>query len=259
MFIINQKQRLDIILLNLQKNNSLTLQEILDLTGSSRDTARRDIIKLVNNNMAVRNYGGLSLPNSYNKLSVFLDRMDEEKTEKQKIAESASKLVQSGDFLYLDVSTTVSFLPQYLKQIKSLFTITNSIDIADKLLKQTACKVRLLGGNLDREKRCVTGTKALSDLTDYHFNKAFLSAVGITQQGIFYAYDEDIEFKKQIRKRTDQLILLLDHKKINATHNFHVFNLKDIDVLITTASLPKKLEESLNINHVKIIKAKGYK
>lgn len=257
MFIINQKQRLDIILLNLQEKNSLTLQEIIDLTGSSRDTARRDIIKLVNNNMAVRNYGGLSLPSSYNKLSVFLDRMDKEKAEKQCIAKMASHLVQSREFLYLDVSTTVSFLPQYLKQFDSLYTITNSIDIADKLLRQTDSEVRLLGGSLDREKRCVIGTKALSDLTDYHFSKAFLSADGITQQGVFYSYDEDIEYKRQIKKRTDQLVLLLDHKKINATHNFHVFNLKDIDVLITTVTLPKKLEKALTMNQVKILKAKG--
>ncbi len=256
MVFINQKQRLDIILLNLQKKNSLSLQEVLDLTGSSRDTARRDIIKLVNNNMAIRNYGGLSLPNSYNKLSVFLDRLDEEKSEKQSVARMASRLVHSGDFLYLDVSTTVSFLPQYLKKFKSLYTITNSIDIADKLLRQTDSKVRLLGGDLDREKRCVIGSKALSDLTDYRFNKAFLSAVGITQQGIFYSYDEDIEYKKQIRKRTDQLILMLDHKKINAAHNFHVFDLKDIDVLVTTVSLSNDLENTLNMNHVKIIKAK---
>lgn len=257
MFFINQKQRLDIILMNLQKNKSLTLQEVMRLTGSSRDTARRDIIKLTNGNLAIRNYGGISLLNSYNKLSVFLDRMDNAKEEKRELARKASQFVHSDSFLYLDVSTTISYLPQFLKDMMHLYTVTNSLDIADNLLRLTSSKVRILGGSLDREKRCVVGTKAIWDLDEYHFDIAFMSAVGLDENGVYYAYEEDNEYKKKIRKQAKTIILLVDHKKIDSAHYFHVFNLSDIDVLITNGSVPLSIQKALKVNHVKTITVTG--
>ncbi|MGE9790614.1 DeoR family transcriptional regulator [Enterococcus faecalis] len=40
----------------------------MQLTGASRDTARRDTIKLTDNNLVIRTYGGISLANSFNKI-----------------------------------------------------------------------------------------------------------------------------------------------------------------------------------------------
>ena len=42
-------------------------KDIVQLTGASRDTARRDTIKLADNNLVIRTYGGISLANSFNK------------------------------------------------------------------------------------------------------------------------------------------------------------------------------------------------
>ncbi|EHB5058628.1 DeoR/GlpR transcriptional regulator, partial [Enterococcus faecalis] len=59
MFMI-QKKRLELILEELKTRGTLSLKEIINLTGSSRDTARRDIIKLAQNNAIDRTYGGIS-------------------------------------------------------------------------------------------------------------------------------------------------------------------------------------------------------
>lgn len=249
----NQKQRLDKILIQLHKNGSLTLGEIMKLTNVSRDTARRDIIKLTSNNLAIRNYGGISVSNSYNQLEVFLSRLDDNQKEKEELSKAASQLVKSNSFLYLDVSTTVSYLPMYLKDFKKLYTFTNSLDIADRLLRLTKNKVRFLGGVLDREKRCTSGTKAVCELKDYRFDIAFISATGLTESGVYYSFEEDIEMKKMIRKQSNKLVLLLDQKKINVTHYFHVFNLCDIDILITSGKLPANLNTLLKENGVKVI------
>jgi hypothetical protein len=39
--------------------------------------SRRDIIQLTDNNLAERNYGGISLPNSFKRLDSYLDRSDD--------------------------------------------------------------------------------------------------------------------------------------------------------------------------------------
>ena len=51
---MNQQKRLLIIMERIKKEQSLTLQDIMQLTGASRDTARRDTIKLADNNLVIR-------------------------------------------------------------------------------------------------------------------------------------------------------------------------------------------------------------
>jgi len=239
-----QKERLDLILKELQTRQSLSIKEIIDLTNSSRDTARRDIIKLSENNLVERNYGGISLPDTFKKLDNYLQRSDDYVNVKKELAQRAAIFAQQATQIYLDVSTTVEFMPRYLTN-PNLFAVTNSLDIADQMLRHSQSKTRILGGNLDAEKRCVVGTKPCLDLENYNFDYAFLSSVGIDKDGIYYAYEDDIDYKAKIRKQSKKLVLLLDSRKVNVKHNFKVLNLNQIDYIITNAPLPQKLENKL--------------
>ncbi|WDT64982.1 DeoR/GlpR family DNA-binding transcription regulator [Companilactobacillus crustorum] len=167
-----QKERLDLILKTLQEKQTLTLKEIIALTKSSRDTARRDIVKLSENNLVDRNYGGISLPNTFKKLDNYLQRSDDFVNAKQELAKKAAIFAKQATQIYLDVSTTIEFMPQYLTN-PSLFAVTNSLDIADQLVRHSKCKARILGGNLDAEKRCIVGTRPCLDLENYSFDYAF--------------------------------------------------------------------------------------
>ncbi|MQS97659.1 DeoR/GlpR family DNA-binding transcription regulator [Companilactobacillus halodurans] len=239
-----QKERLDLILKTLQEKNTLTLKDIIDLTGTSRDTARRDIVKLTENNLVERNYGSISLPNTFQKLDNYLKRSDDNIDDKQELAKQAAIFTNHASQVYLDVSTTVEFMPRYIIN-SNLFAITNSLDTADQLIRHAPCKSRILGGNLDPEKRCVTGTMPCLDMEHYNFDYAFISSVGIDESGIYYAYEDDIDYKKKIRQQAKKVVLLLDHSKVNVKHNFKVLNLNQIDYIITNGELPQKLENKL--------------
>ncbi|WP_237163224.1 DeoR/GlpR family DNA-binding transcription regulator [Paenibacillus sp. BIHB 4019] len=212
-------------------------------------------MKLTENNLVKRTYGGVSLPDRFNRLDNYLERAEDLITEKKQLAIAASKLITSDKMVYLDVSTTVSFIPQCIKSQDNNFFITNSLDIADQLLQHTDSKTRILGGNLDKEKRCVIGTKVLSELSNYNFDISFLSIAGIDADGIYYAYEEDIELKRMIKKQTGLLVLLVDETKINVSHNFKVFNMEDIDIIITNKILPVELSNLLDNHRVMIIYA----
>ena len=239
-----QKERLDLILKTLQEKQNLSLKEIIELTNSSRDTARRDIVKLTENNLVERNYGGISMPNTFKKLDGYLQRSDDYVNAKKELAQRAAVFTNQATQIYLDVSTTVEFMPKYLTN-PNLFAVTNSLDIADQLIRHAPCKSRILGGNLDAEKRCVIGTRPCLDLENYTFDYAFLSSVGIDTNGIYYAYEDDIDYKAKIRKQAKNLVLLLDSSKVNVRHNFKVLDLKQIDYIITNDHLPQKLENKL--------------
>ena len=57
-----QEERLYKILELLEKKKSLTTQDIVENFHVSRDTARRDIVKLTNEGSVLRTHGGITLP-----------------------------------------------------------------------------------------------------------------------------------------------------------------------------------------------------
>lgn len=66
---VYQEERIYKILEILKAKKTMTNQEIMDQFHISRDTARRDIVRLVNENLAVRTHGGITL-NDVHKLEV---------------------------------------------------------------------------------------------------------------------------------------------------------------------------------------------
>lgn len=243
---MNQQKRLTFILTELQKVNSLSLKDMMNLTGASRDTIRRDIIKLADQNLVTRNYGGISLPNSFSKLDGYLERSTDLVTIKKRLTKKAVSLIENEKVLYFDVSTTISLLPQFLPKNQDFFSVTNSIDIADQLLKNSDSKTTILGGVLDREKRFSTGGQSILDISKYHFDMAFLSCAGITKEGIYYAHEEDIPLKEIIREQSKKLVVICDHTKINTSHNFLLYPFDRIDYLVTDKKLPEIISQQID-------------
>ncbi|MEB5907156.1 DeoR/GlpR family DNA-binding transcription regulator [Enterococcus hirae] len=255
---MNQQKRLMIIMERLEKEKSLTLQDIMQLTGVSRDTARRDTIKLTDSNLVIRTYGGISLANSFNKIDGYLGRTDQELQVKKQIAKEASKLLLKKQTVYLDVSTTISLLPQYLANRNINLAVTNSIDIADQFLKTTSIPTTILGGTLNRESRSVTGGYPIWELTKYRFDSSFLSCAGINNQGIYYAHEEDIAMKQAVREKSNKVVLLCDHTKINLSHNYLVYSFEEIDYLITDKKIPEELVVRIGKSKIIYTKENSY-
>lgn len=242
---MNQQQRLSLIMEELSINKSLTLKDIIDLTNTSRDTARRDIVKLSENDLVVRNYGGISLRDAFNKIDHYQDRNTYLPKEKKKIAEKAAAIISNNQQIYLDVSTTIEILPQFLAEKTELNIVTNSIDIADQLLKLTDCSTTLLGGRINKSTRAMTDGLSIMQLKKYVFDVAILSCAGITENGIYYAHQEDIAMKELIREQSKQVYILCDDSKIDTTHNYLVYSLDDIDRIITNHELPGAIVQKI--------------
>lgn len=250
---MNQQKRLLLIMEELEKKKSLGLQDIIQLTGASRDTTRRDIIRLADENLVTRNYGGISLTNAFNKIDGYLARTNDLITIKKKLAKKAAELADQGQTIYFDVSTTIAFVPQFLPK-QSLYTLTNSLDIADQLLRTTENQTTLLGGLLDRNSRSVFGGKPLLEIAKYHIDLAFLSCAGLDERGIYYAHDEDIAMKEKIREQSKMLILICDHTKIGLAHNFLLYSFPEIDYLVTDEKIPLPLAEKIGKEKIIYIK-----
>lgn len=249
---MNQEERLMRIFDYLEINKTMNIKQMCEMFNVSRDTARRDIVKLSQHKEIIRIYGGISLSSYHKKLGAYQERIHMESEAKQSIGTAAAGLVNDNDMIFLDSSTTVSVVAQYLKA-KNITVVTNSIDIAYTLAQSKDINVHLLGGSLNKVSRHISGYSTIEQIKNFFFDKVFIGAGGIMPDGIYYVYEEDIYFKRELIKYANQVILVADHTKYNQRQSYKVLNYQSIDTFITNQIIPKELLDQLDENGVEVI------
>ncbi|MGG0301197.1 DeoR/GlpR family DNA-binding transcription regulator [Bacillus albus] len=249
---MNQEERLIRVLNYLETHKTMNIKQMCEMFHISRDTARRDIVKISKNKTIVRTYGGVALATFHKKIDNYQERSQTELETKKSIAMKAANVIVNNDMIYLDVSTTVNFVARHL-QSKNVTIVTNSIDTAYMLAQSEDATIHLLGGTLNKVSRHTTGISAIEKLKDYHFDKVFIGAAGITEDGIYYGFEEDIYFKRELIKHADQVILVADHTKCNQRQNYKALTFESIDTFITNQVIPSDLYNTLKENGVEVV------
>lgn len=249
---MNQEERLIRILNYLETHKTMNIKQMCESFDISRDTARRDIVELTKEEMVVRTHGGVALQSFHKKIDDYRYRSNTESETKKLIGKKAASMITDNEMIYLDVSTTVNFIAQFLKA-KQVTIVTNSIDSAYVLAQSEDTTIHVLGGILNKTTRHVTGFSSIEKLKDYHFNKVFIGAAGITEDGIYYGSEEDIYFKRELIQRADQVFLLIDHTKHNHRQNYRALAFESIDTIITNQPMSNNLYGFLEEQGVEVL------
>ncbi|MFA1710955.1 DeoR/GlpR family DNA-binding transcription regulator [Peribacillus frigoritolerans] len=249
---MNQEERWIRILNYLDTHKTMNIKQMCESFDISRDTARRDIVGLTKQKMVVRTHGGVALPSFHKKMDDYRYRLNTESETKQLIGKKAASMITDNEMIYLDVSTTVNFVAQFLKA-RQVTIVTNSIDSAYVLAQSEDTTIHFLGGILNKSTRHVTGFSSLEKIKDYHFNKVFIGAAGITEDGIYYGSEEDIHYKRELIKHADQVFLLIDHTKHNHRQNYRALTFESVDTIITNQTMPNNLYEFIEEQGVEVL------
>lgn len=226
-----QEERLLNILEYLNKNNSMSVHTICEMFEVSRDTARRDIVELIKQGAAVRSRGGISLPVLKNTIKNYRERLEAYSDEKKNIAKRALEFISEGEHYFFDVSTTVSFLAQYVN--KEITVFTHSLDNIEILSQKKDVHVYSTGGSLNKNNRFFYSPDCLNYINGIKFDAAFLGAAAITEEGIFYADEEDAYIKREVSQNASKVIILADLEKFNKVSYFKGLNWDEVDMFIT--------------------------
>ncbi|WP_405155702.1 DeoR/GlpR family DNA-binding transcription regulator [Paenibacillus sp. FSL K6-0108] len=226
-----QEERMQLIIEHLRKHNRISADDIVSLFDVSRDTARRDLIKLEEQDAIIRTRGGAILPVPPDERRSYKDRLLHISDEKRAIGKLAAAIVRQGEHIILDSSTTVQTCAENLNG-KSCTVITNSIYSAELLSNHTAVEIRLLGGKVDKEQRYVYGTSVIETLSHYYVDKAFIGIGGITMDG-FSASEEEGKIKHKMMQAAKQVIVLADHSKFDKRYGYRFADWSLVDMLIT--------------------------
>ncbi len=185
------------------------------LLGVSEGTIRNDLDALAEAGQLERvRGGGIPIDDRPAHSATFAERLRTQAAAKQHIARWASELVENGDTILLDASTTVYGMAQFLQDRRNLTIVTNGIEVGRKLAQNPSNTVMLLGGVLRLDGTPVTDLVSEHFLRDLHIKMAFVSCAGFTPEAGLTELDaRDAQLKSQMIAAASSVVALIDSTK----------------------------------------------
>ncbi|WP_375536374.1 DeoR/GlpR family DNA-binding transcription regulator [Alteribacillus sp. HJP-4] len=247
-----QEERMEAVLKYLEKNKKMSIQDMCEHFGVSRDTARRDTVKLTEKEAVVRTHGGVMLPGLITSLKGYTERLEKSAEEKMKIANTAAKQIIQEEVIMLDASTTVQFTSE-LVNVSPLTVITNSIVNAETITEKRNIDIHLPGGRLNVVHRFLYGSSTVEKIHQFYADKAFIGVIGICNDGLYYAHEEDAAVKKAMAERSETVYVLADSTKFGKRHFIKGLDLEDVDCIITDKQPGEELAAVFQENGIKLL------
>ena len=227
-------ERRNEILSKLQEERKVVVSDLSQQYNVTEETIRRDLEKLENEGLAKKTYGGAVLNESFNTDLPYTVRKKANVESKQRIAEAIAAMIEDGDHLILDASSTALFIAKRMKDKKNITVITNSVEILLELSDKNGWKILSTGGRLKEGGLALVGYQAERMVSTFHVDYAIFSCKGIDlERGLTDANESDAQIKKMIVKAANKIILAVDHSKFNKISFTQVCELSEIDMVVT--------------------------
>ena len=231
----------------LRERPAIRVTELTEVFGVSQGTIRNDLRLLTETDQINRVRGGVEAREGYEiRNPAFLARTRIRADAKAWIASRAADMLQDGDAILLDDSTTVFQMVSYLAEYRGLTIVTNSMELAQALQDNTSHTVILVGGVLRPGAVSATGQPAEHMLQSLHVKTAFLSyaaydiSLGFTDPDI-----QTAQLKAQMVAAAQQTVVLIDSSKFGKVHLAACANTDRISHVITDTGLDASYFEAL--------------
>lgn len=245
--------RLERIMDFLKSQNLVTVDQLVDITGASPATIRRDLIKLDQEGVVSRTHGGVTLNRFIPNQPTTNEKQHRNLIEKQAIARQAASLVKPGDSVILDAGTTTLELARNLTHLP-LRVITSDLYIALFLSEFKQIEVTITGGKIDDSSQSCIGEHGRNLLKSVWPDIAFISCNGWDDdKGITAPTEEKAALKKDLMNQARTKVLLADSSKYGAWSLFHVGALDNFTYIITDKYLEDETKELLSKYSTKLI------
>lgn len=200
----------------MQRDPALRVPELADALGVSQGTVRNDLNALAVERQIIRVHGGGVVLNEHTlpRTAAFVLRSQTNAAAKQQIGVRAAELVEDGDALLLDASSTVYHLARFLRDRRSLRIVTNGLEVARLLAQNPTNSVNLVGGILRAGIESVIGPWSERFLQDVRIKTAFVSCSGFTPEAGMTEVDVyEAQFRLKAIEGAGRVIALIDSSK----------------------------------------------
>ena len=176
------------------------------------------------------------------------NRKEQNREAKVKIARYAASLIEEGDFVYIDASTTTELMIEYIS-VKTATYVTNAITHAKKLADQ-GFNVYLIGGEFKAITEAIVGEEAVENLEKFNFTKGFWGTNGISiKRGYTTPELKEALVKRRSMKNCRECYIVTDDSKFNQISSVTFAPFESATVITTeiTQTMFKEFENVIEI------------
>ncbi len=230
----------------IQRDGSVRVLDLSEKYNVTEETIRRDLEKLEAEGRVTRTYGGAVLNKGTREdLSINI-REGHNQEAKNRIARKVAELIEDGESLMMDASTTTMFVARHLKDKTNITVITNSLRVPMEMATNPGAEVIVAGGTFRSNSLSMIGNRTAEMLDGYFVDKAILGCKGFDpNSGTYEPHEMEAEIKKKMRRNAQTLILVADHSKFDQKSFIRTIAISDIDIIVTDRKLPDETEELL--------------
>jgi DeoR/GlpR family transcriptional regulator of sugar metabolism len=239
-----KNERLTKILEILQQKRTVSTGDLQESLFVSASTLRRDLLELENMGKIARKFGRVELVKPENVELSYLFREQEHEAEKRKIADTASVFLGDNHAIFVDSSSTASFMANYLTPLRNIIVITNGLRLAVTLDSATNVKTFVTGGRLRTGSGSIVGDAAMDFINSFRADLAIISCVGVTGEGVYMSSETQGSMKRQMMAHADQTILLCDHSKFGVKSYYRLGGIDQLNAIVTDQAPSKTLSRA---------------
>ena len=225
------KDRESKILDYLSQNREASIEELCARLFVSAPTIRRDLKALSEAGKIVRTHGGAFLTNLPWESTPQELREKEFVLEKDIIAKKCLDLINDGDTVMIDASSTGLQLIKLLSTKKSIILITNSAK-ASLISAKTGVKTFVSGGEASKNSFGYIGTLAEEFIRKFNADICFFSVSSLTANGRLTDNSlAENQISKAMIEQSKKSVLMLNSQKIGEPQLNTLCTLSDVDLV----------------------------
>lgn len=219
----------------LREHEGATVGELARVTGVSAVTIHRDLDRLAQDGLVERIQGGARVAGGVSQVSNWSRRRRTAEAQKRAIAIHAARLVEAGETIFVDSSSTGLAFAEQLGRRRGLglTLVTNSPAIAYRL-DAPSIHIVVAPGELHQELRLICGHWTTEFLGKLKFTRAFVSGASLHHEqglGSMTRYLADV--LNAARAVSRQTVALVDSTKFERTSLLQIARVDELDLIVT--------------------------
>ena len=186
----------------------------------------------------------------------FSTRSTENTFSKQKIAQAASRFIETGRSIFFDSGSTVMQMAGMMPKTR-LTVNTTDPNLALELVKQDNVMVYLVGGMLSRDNLSLSGMQSVEYISKVNIDVAFISPSGFSLKNGFTSgnYNES-DLKSAIVKKAGCVIMLIHSSKIGKSLPYTFCQLDQVQKIVTDEIPDAEILNACREKNIEVIVAK---
>lgn len=253
MFLDERREK---ILETLNRKGKVYVKDLAEEFLVGEGMIRKDLQALEKEGKLKRTYGGAINKTELVHSTSLNERLEEHSEAREIIAEKVFKLIEDGDTIFLDISSTNSLLAKKLsKSSKKILIITNMPSIMSFFTETNYIELILIGGTYNKKIGGTVGSEAIKAISNYKIDKAFIGSCGINFDSLRVTnFDlEDGNTKRMIIENSNKKYLLAESNKFNLEGFYSYAELKDFDYMLTEIKISQEIGEKTKGINIKVL------